>query len=157
MKKIIISVACLVVLAALYACSNSGADDVTAGPGTGQEEQQGITVNNIPFESLEIDELPADIKGEIDMRKADEGYELLRSGEIMYLVVYAGERPTAGYRIKIESIVDEEGAALVTVREKAPAKGDIVAQVITYPFDIAKLESGISDNVRLSIVKDDKG
>lgn len=149
MKKVVISVVCLAVLAALYACSNTDGNMQSAEP----PEGQGITVNDIPFESVKADDLPADIKEKVDLQRGKEGFDMLVSGDTSYLVVYAGERPTAGYSVEIERIVDQEGVTQVTLREEAPAKGDMVAQVITYPLAIAKLELGISDNVDLSFIK----
>jgi hypothetical protein len=156
MKKVFISVLCLIVLAALYACSNSGSGDVNTDPGS-PDGGQGITVNDIPFERVTIDELPGDIKDNVEQNRESEGFDILQSGEVSYLVVYAGERPTAGHSIEITRIVDQEGVTQVTVSEKAPGREDIVAQVITYPLDIAKLELGISANVKLSFIKDDNG
>lgn len=156
MKKVLISILCVAVLAALYACSNSDSggektDPVPSGGG------QGITVNDIPFERVEIDEMPEDIRDKVDQAKSLQGFDILQSGEVSYLVVYAGERPTGGYSIEITSIVDQEGITEVTVKEKAPGKDVMVTQALTYPFDIAKLELGISGNVKLFFVSDGNG
>ncbi len=150
MKKVLISIACLVVLAALYACSNTeGLNDQGS-----LEGAKGITVNEIPFERVSAEELPGDLKDKIEQSREEEGFDILRSADASFLVVYAGERPTAGYSIEISRIVDQEGVTQVTVRETMPGEDEMVAQVITYPFDIVKLGMGISGNVELSFTKD---
>jgi hypothetical protein len=151
MKKVLISIVCVAVLAALYACSSTG--DLNTDQGS-SEGGQGITVNEIPFERVTADALPGDLKDKIEQSREEEGFDILMSGEASYLVVYAGERPTAGYSIEITRIVDQEGVTQVTVKETVPGEDEMVAQVITYPVDIAKLGMGISGNVELSFIKD---
>lgn len=144
MKKALISLVCLIILAALYACGNAGNEDLKA------SDAAAVV---IPFERISPDALGSDLTSKIDMARAEEGYELLTSGNDNYIVVYAGERPTAGHGIEITSISAENGKTKVTVKEKTPAEGDITAQVLTYPFDVASFESPVSGNVEIEIVK----
>ena len=55
----------------------------------------------------------------------------------MVVLVNSGEKPTAGYSAKINSIVMQETKIVVFYSETAPAKGAITAQVITSPYSIA--------------------
>ena len=55
----------------------------------------------------------------------------------MVVLVNSGEKPTAGYSAKINSIVMQETKIVVLYSETAPAKGAITAQVITSPYSIA--------------------
>jgi len=144
MKKALISLICFIVLAALYACGNLGNEDLKA---------SGAETAVIPFERISPEMLGSDLTVKIDQARAEEGYELLTSGGDNYIVVYAGERPTAGYSIEITGIAAENGKTKVTVKEKTPAEGDITAQVLTYPFDVAKLGSLVSGNVKIEVIK----
>lgn len=139
MKKVLISIVCLAVLIALYACSNSGNDDLK-------------DLDTVYFERVNPDAL-GDVADKIDRAKTEAGYELFRSGNNDYIVVYAGERPTADYTVEIISIAVEEGKTIVTVKETSPAEGDITAQVITYPYDVARLGSAISGKVEIEFVE----
>jgi hypothetical protein len=58
----------------------------------------------------------------------------------MVIGVFLGSRNTAGYRVAITGI--ERGGAIVTVtyREERPAARDILAQVITFPHHLVRLE-----------------
>jgi len=159
MKKVLISITCLLVLTALYACSNVGNEDLSGDEGAQSTDigtSQGITVNDISFERVAFEDLNEEIKDQVDKNKEDSGFEVLLNGQDSYLVVYAGVKPTAGYSIEITKIADNEGITQVTVKENAPDKGVMVAQVLTYPFDIVKLCSGISGNVVLDFVSNSK-
>lgn len=149
MKKVIISLACVAVLVALYACVNI---DLGTEADTGQPPS-GTAGNEVAFLRVNQDELSGDIKDRIKPDEAQQGYDVLRSGSDYYFVVYAGERPTGGYGVEITGITDENGTVRVTVRETSPKPGDIVTEALTYPFDIVKLSVNISGDIRLEFVK----
>ncbi|MBL0739119.1 protease complex subunit PrcB family protein [Flavobacterium sp. GN10] len=53
-----------------------------------------------------------------------------------YLVgIFAGAKPTTGYKIVISSIVENNCEIVVNYYEKAPAAGENVTQTPTYPYD----------------------
>lgn len=144
MKKVLISLACLVVLVALYACGNVGNEDLnTAGQASG----------DISFERITPEALNADLAVKIDRSRNSEGYEIFTSDKLSYIVVYAGQRPTSGYSIEITSITVVDGKTHIKVKETSPSQGDVTAQVITYPYDVAKLDAGISGSVEIEYIK----
>ena len=51
------------------------------------------------------------------------------------LVVFRGVMPSAGYDVTIEAITHQDGMAEVMVSLRNPAPTELVADVITYPFD----------------------
>ena len=53
------------------------------------------------------------------------------------LAVFMGERPTGGYAITIDKVVEHEDQVVVTYIETAPRSGMELTQVITRPFQIA--------------------
>ena len=58
----------------------------------------------------------------------------------MVMVVFLGSRNTAGYRVTITGM-ERDGATLaVTYREERPAARDILAQVITFPHHLVRVE-----------------
>ncbi len=59
---------------------------------------------------------------------------------ILYLLVSYGEKPTAGYEVEITDITEEDDKLVVTANFTEPGEDDVVAQVITYPFDLAMLD-----------------
>jgi hypothetical protein len=149
MKKVIISLACVAVLAALYACVNV---DLSTETDAGQPPS-GTAGNEVAFQRVKQGELSGDIKDRIRPDEAQQGCDVLQSGGEYYLIVYVGERPTGGYSVEITGITNENGTVRVTVRETSPKPDDIVTQALTYPFDIVKLPVKISGDIRLDFVK----
>lgn len=55
------------------------------------------------------------------------------------LGLLAGPKPTGGFTIKIQSIIENDCQILVEYSEKAPAAGDDVTQAVSYPVDYVAL------------------
>jgi uncharacterized membrane protein len=58
---------------------------------------------------------------------------------------FAGERPTAGYRIEIQAAVPDAAGVRLVVQDQAPPRGAIVAQVLTSPFHIVLLPASAGE------------
>lgn len=136
MKKTICLAVILVLVLSLIGCQKNS--------------RPGITVNDISFERVALEDLDSKTRDIINESKEKSGYKLIESEEkgYYYLAVFAGEKPTAGYSIRITKVLDSEGVTKVMVEETVPGKDVMVAQVLTYPMDIVKL-TGITDNVKL--------
>ena len=59
--------------------------------------------------------------------------------EFSAVAVFLGEKPTGGYDIKINSVIEEETAIRVYVEESSPGKKCMVTQAFTSPFEIVKI------------------
>jgi len=57
-------------------------------------------------------------------------------GKEMILGVFMGSRPTAGYDIAITKTLEANGVLRVWYRERMPARGLMLAQVLTSPFHL---------------------
>lgn len=66
------------------------------------------------------------------------GYAAFYEEGALYLAVKLGQRPTGGYSVVLGDIELGEPVA-VRVEEKAPKPWEIVTQVITYPWTVAKV------------------
>jgi hypothetical protein len=51
------------------------------------------------------------------------------------LGIYAGPKPTSGYAIKVQSVVEDDCEIIVEYFEKEPKKDEVVTTAITYPAD----------------------
>ena len=58
----------------------------------------------------------------------------------MVVGVFLGSRNTAGYSVAITGIERDGSNAAVTYREDRPGAGDILAQVITFPHHLVRVE-----------------
>lgn len=64
-------------------------------------------------------------------------------------IVSMGEKPTAGYSVEIENASFDAGKQwIIDVVFKSPAPGDIVAQVITNPYQVFAVPRGTPVKVR---------
>ncbi|HYM22126.1 MAG TPA: protease complex subunit PrcB family protein [Vicinamibacterales bacterium] len=57
-------------------------------------------------------------------------------GKDMVVGVFMGSRPTAGYDIAITKTLEKDGTLWVWYRERMPARGVMLAQVLTFPFHL---------------------
>ena len=65
----------------------------------------------------------------------------------MVVGVFLGSRNTAGYRVTITGIDTGGSGAVVTYREDRPGARDVLAQVITFPHHLVRVER-ISGDVK---------
>ena len=56
------------------------------------------------------------------------------------VAVFAGQKSTGGYSIKITSVIVEDKKLLVKYHETEPEKGKVTSQVLTAPAHIIKLD-----------------
>jgi hypothetical protein len=55
------------------------------------------------------------------------------------VAVFAGERPTAGYAIEVAAAERAGPDLVLTIREKRPPPGAILAQTITHPYHVVRV------------------
>jgi hypothetical protein len=113
-----------------------------------------ITTNEISIEEVSNDKLPPNMSNSINGLKSNRGYLVYSHEGDNYIAVFSGKRNTGGYSIKVISIEDKEGQTNIIVEEKAPQQGDMVTQVITYPYTVIKVKRISSDFV-LKTTKDE--
>lgn len=58
-----------------------------------------------------------------------------------FVVLNMGEKATGGYKIGVESVVETDKNIIITVKETIPEPNAMVAQVMTYPYCIVKINS----------------
>jgi hypothetical protein len=67
----------------------------------------------------------------------------------MVVGVFLGSRNTAGYRVAITAIEREGSNAVVTYREERPGVDQMLAQVLTFPHHLVRVE-GIAGDVKFA-------
>ena len=58
-----------------------------------------------------------------------------------FIIFNMGEKPTGGYKIGVESVVETDKNIIITVKETTPEPNAIVSQVLTNPFCVVKINS----------------
>lgn len=56
------------------------------------------------------------------------------------VAIFAGERPTAGYSVKVRTAETRNRNATVTYRVEKPRPDAMVAQMISYPYTVVRLK-----------------
>ncbi len=97
-------------------------------------------IDDIPFETLTLDETPQDIKSTIEYKNREKATYVLPDGDDYYIVVSRGEQPTGGYEVEILSVEDWGDSVHVMYKFKDPADDELVTQAITFPLDIVKIK-----------------
>ncbi|GAB6933914.1 protease complex subunit PrcB family protein [Calditerricola satsumensis] len=95
----------------------------------------------IPYRVIPRHDAPPDIQQWIDRHFRNEGAYVSRTADATYVLISRGEKPTAGYGIAVQAVTCKDGGIVVTVRTIDPQPGDIVAEVITYPHVVVKLDA----------------
>lgn len=110
-----------------------------------EDDNQGIIVNQIEYEVVDINTLPDQLLNDIELLKLNKGYEYWQQEDGSYLIlISAGEKATGGYAIEVRSIEDNEGQTIISIIETEPSANDIVTLAITYPYVVVKA-IGITD------------
>lgn len=82
---------------------------------------------------------------EIKMLENDENLKRkINPGDINtanFVILNVGERISGGYSIKVKSVVETTDKIVMTVEETEPKSGEMVTEVISYPYIIVKINS----------------
>lgn len=121
-------------------------DDNEKQEGADKTPGQGITVNEIKYEVIDINALSEQMVSSIEILRQSRGYEIWEQEDGSFLIlISAGEKPSGGYAIEVDYIEDNEGKTVISVRETEPGPNDAVTLAITYPIVLVKA-SGITND-----------
>lgn len=83
------------------------------------------------------------------------GVYSLIDGDYIYVLVAAGEKPTGGYSLDVDSITEvTPGTAYIHATLNTPAEGSMVTQALTYPTFMVKFEKGDIQNIQWDLSGD---
>lgn len=116
--------------------------------------------DDVAFEVLSEEMIPQKIQEILPRYKSLERALACKVDDEIYVIATRGEKPTGGYTVQIDSInqIKEEDKTklIVYTTFKDPKPGDIVTQVITYPYVVAKTElKNLPDKIELKVKYDD--
>ena len=75
-------------------------------------------------------------------------YSLI-DGDWIYVLISAGEKPTGGYSLQIDSITEvTPGTAYIHATLISPAEGSIVTDALTYPNAMVRFDKGDIKNIQ---------
>jgi len=113
------------------------------------EEERGIIVQQIPYQSRAYTELPEEIQARVDTAKFNSTAQVIKGkADTQYALICLGQRNTGGYEIEIASVEEVYGEVLVIYQEKRPTPGQTVIQVLTYPWQVIQVDSALPISIR---------
>lgn len=115
---------------ALSACGTSNANSDGNSRSNAGNDQNGAAPVPVEFAVEENVRLTA----LTELQSKPAGAYWVAKDEKTYLVVTAGEKPTAGYVVEVKEITYDGEQLKVSAHLNEPRPGDVVAQVITYPM-----------------------
>jgi hypothetical protein len=122
------------------------------------EAASGISVERpIDFEVLDFQAIMDNdlLKNLYDNNYMTKGIYSLVDGEWMYVLAAAGEKPTGGYDLTIDSITEvTKGTAYIHVTLTSPEEGSMVTQGLTYPTVFVKFNKGDIRDIQWDVTGD---
>lgn len=113
------------------------------------------------FGKITVFEAPSQIKKAVELQKREERAAVYVVQGTAYLVVTMGEKPTGGYGVSVTGIdmgdMRHDGLGInVRIEYQSPKPGQVVSQVITYPYAIVKTDlKNISEDTAFRFIVDD--
>lgn len=110
----------------------------------------------VTFEVLTEEAIPQKVQEILPRYKALERALACKVDGEVYVVATRGEKPTGGYTVDIDQLIkvkEEDKIKLVVyVTFQDPKPGDVVTQVITYPYAVAKTNlKELPDKIELKV------
>lgn len=124
--KTVIAVMLIVVMSGIGGCS----------------VERGRKNNNkeVDYTIVKSQDIPEQLKSQIDMKMRDEFDITYSDGNSMYIVSGYGEVPTGGYSITVEELVMDKDNINVRTKLHAPEENNDVVQEFSCPYVVIKLE-----------------
>ncbi len=97
----------------------------------------------ISWESVELEEVSDEVAAWAQANYQKRGVYVLPAGEVRYLLVAWGEKPTGGYSVQVDGVErDMFGGVRMAVQLTAPGPDEMVTEAITYPHQLIALDAG---------------
>jgi hypothetical protein len=121
------SLALVIVLALLLLAAGCG-EKMVGGP------------TEVSFQRVQEEELPEEVQSWLSENIMEYGEKTFVLEDKLYILVAYGEKPTAGYSVEIDKVEKLDGKVVVYSSFQDPDPDDLVATVITYPYDLIVIE-----------------
>ncbi len=90
---------------------------------------------------IELEALPDEIEEWIEYSSTIWLGQARTIGDATYILVTYGEKPTGGYGVEIQEVMEYQEEILVSVSFREPAEDEMVTQALTYPYDLYVIEA----------------
>ncbi|MFC4076921.1 protease complex subunit PrcB family protein [Salinithrix halophila] len=110
----------------------------------------------LPFRQESLEDLPGNVKSEI--QRAEKQEVRVETGEDgrTYLILSLGKRPTGGWSIRVNQVVQNNSTVRVDAEEVPPPSSSFNTQVISSPITVISLKPEGEVNYDLNLQKAEK-
>lgn len=129
MRRLRISVLLLMILTTVFAFTGCKTEDTDV-----------KKLKDLDFTVVEDADLPGELKEIIDEKK-EKPFKLTYSNkDYLYIVVGYGQQNSGGYSIAVDELYLTSNAIYIDTNLIGPSQDDLVAQGVTYPYVVVKIE-----------------
>ncbi len=108
-----------------------------APPPQGGEAGQPVADSQYNVTSVAAKDLPGPAATWLNTHRQAPAFAVYRAGGVTYLLAAAGQAPTGGYSLRINSVSRSQPGLEVSVAQRLPQPGEMVTQVINWPVAAA--------------------
>lgn len=98
-------------------------------------------IRDLEYEVLEEEKIPEEVYEQVINDMDEFCRKAYVCSDVLYIVVCYGAQPTEGYSIDVDYLYESSNAVLIETTLKGPSKMDKVAEVISYPYIVLKVEN----------------
>lgn len=98
-------------------------------------------IRDLEYEVLEEEKIPEEVYEQVIADMDEFCRKAYVCSDVLYIVVCYGAQPTEGYSIEVDYLYESSNAVLVETTLKGPSGMDKVAEVISYPYVVLKVEN----------------
>ncbi len=128
MRRAVIMIAAVVLLIGASGCSL-------------ERKQNNTDKTAIDYTVVEDADVPSEFMEIIQGKKAEPFKITFSDKENLFIAIGYGEQPTGGYSITVEEIYQTPDTVEVKTQFAGPVKNEQVADNITYPYIVLKIEN----------------
>ena len=108
--------------------------------GCGIEKTNRTKIRDLEFSILSEEEIPEELKKQIEEKKAADFKLTFETPENLYIVHGYGEQTTGGYSIVVKEIYESSNAIFFDSELVGPRKGETITKSPSYPFVVVCTE-----------------
>lgn len=97
-------------------------------------------VRDVEFTVLEEENIPKELKGQIEKKKAETFKITYADKDALYIAVGYGEQETSGYSIEVKECYETGNAVYIHTNLIGPSKEEKIVEAKTFPYVAVKME-----------------
>lgn len=105
-----------------------------------EEPLQTEKIQELEFVTLTEEELPKELKEQIENEKAHTFRMSYEDADVLYIAEGYGAQPKTGYRVEVVQVYETENAISFHTHLLGPAKGVEMEEIETYPYVVIAMK-----------------